>query len=95
MSLLANGRRAAIVDGLRTPFAKQGTVFKNLSALDLGRLVSAELISRSDIDPDLIEQVVYGQVIPSVKVHNSPCKIVLSCGGRYVTSPKSVLSAGS
>jgi len=77
MSLLANGRRAAIVDGLRTPFAKQGTVFKNLSALDLGRLVSAELISRSDIDPDLIEQVVYGQVIPSVKIHNIAREIVL------------------
>jgi acetyl-CoA acyltransferase len=80
MSLQANGRRAAIVDGLRTPFAKQGTVFKNLSALDLGRIVSGELISRSDIDPDLIEQVVYGQVIPSVRIHNIAREIVLSTG---------------
>jgi len=78
MSLQSNGRRAAIVDGLRTPFAKQGTVFRNLSALDLGRLVSAELISRLDIDPAMIEQLVYGQVIPSVKVHNIAREIVLS-----------------
>lgn len=78
MSLQSNGRRAAIVDGLRTPFAKQGTVFRHLSALDLGRLVSAELISRLAIDPAMIEQVVYGQVIPSVKVHNIAREIVLS-----------------
>ena len=78
MSFQSNGRRAAIVGGLRTPFAKQGTVFSNLSAFDLGRLVSAELISRLDIDPAMIEQVVYGQVIPSVKKHNIAREIVLS-----------------
>ena len=37
-------RRVAIVAGLRTPFAKQGTNFKNLTALELGRSVVAELI---------------------------------------------------
>ncbi len=72
----SNGRRAAIVDGLRTPFAKQGTVFQHLSALDLARLVSAELIARLDIEPKIIEQVVYGQVIPSVRVHNIAREIV-------------------
>ena len=78
MSFKSNGRRAAIVDGLRTPFAKQGTVYRNLSALDLGRLVSAELISRLNLDPALIEQVVYGQVIPSVEIQNLARQIVLS-----------------
>jgi acetyl-CoA acyltransferase len=78
MSVQSNGQRAAIIDGLRTPFAKRGTVFKHLSALDLGRLVSAELISRLDIDPALIEQVVYGQVIPSVDIQNIAREVVLS-----------------
>jgi len=30
------GRRVAIVAGLRTPFVKSGTAFKDLSALELG-----------------------------------------------------------
>ncbi|MFW5692414.1 MAG: beta-ketoacyl synthase N-terminal-like domain-containing protein, partial [Chloroflexota bacterium] len=78
MAQRSNGRRAAIVDGLRTPFAKQGTVYRNLSALDLARMVTAELIARLDIPPDFIEQVVYGQVIPSVEMHNIAREIVLS-----------------
>ncbi len=44
------GRRVAIVRGLRTPFVKAGTVFGELTALELGRIVVQELIQRSDID---------------------------------------------
>ena len=32
------GRRVAIIAGVRTPFAKAGTVLKDLSAIDLGKL---------------------------------------------------------
>jgi acetyl-CoA acyltransferase len=38
--------RIAVVDGLRTPFAKQGTAYEDLSALDLGRIVVKELLAR-------------------------------------------------
>jgi acetyl-CoA acyltransferase len=31
------GRRAAVVAGLRTPFVKAGTDFKDMSAVDLAR----------------------------------------------------------
>jgi acetyl-CoA acyltransferase len=75
-----NGKRVAIVAGLRTPFAKQGTTFKDLSALDLGRLVCAELLERSEMDPNQINQVVYGQVIPSVYAPNIAREIVLGIG---------------
>src|SRR5438094_9794445 len=34
--------RVAVVRGLRTPFAKSGTVYARLTALDLGKLVVAE-----------------------------------------------------
>ena len=36
-------RRVAIVKGLRTPFVKAGTVFGQLTALDLGRVVHGRL----------------------------------------------------
>ncbi|MCA9876042.1 MAG: acetyl-CoA C-acyltransferase FadI [Ardenticatenaceae bacterium] len=77
MANLLNGRRVAIVAGLRTPFTRQGGAFKDLSALDLGQLVCAELLERVDIDPQEIDQVVYGQVIPSVHAPNIAREIVL------------------
>ena len=72
--------RVAIVAGLRTPFAKSGTVFARLSALDLGKMVVAELIERSGIRPDSVQEVVFGNVIPSVKAPNIAREIVLGTG---------------
>src|SRR5512138_1916064 len=62
------GRRAAVVAGLRTPFVKAGTDFRDLSATDLGALVVNELVARSGIAPKEFDSVVFGQVIPSKTV---------------------------
>ncbi|HET6411669.1 MAG TPA: acetyl-CoA C-acyltransferase FadI [Anaeromyxobacter sp.] len=59
------GRRAAIVDGLRTPFVKAGTDFRDLSAVELGALLVNELVARSKVPPREVDSVVFGQVIPS------------------------------
>jgi acetyl-CoA acyltransferase len=77
----SNGdRRVAIVAGLRTPFAKQASAYRHLSALDLGKIVVAELLQRTGLDPSEVEQVVYGQVIPSLTVPNIAREIVLGTG---------------
>jgi acetyl-CoA acyltransferase len=65
---LPAGRRAAVVAGLRTPFVKAGTDFKDLSAVDLGALVVNELVARSGVQPKEVDSVVFGQVIPSSTV---------------------------
>ncbi|MFO0582587.1 MAG: acetyl-CoA C-acyltransferase FadI [Anaeromyxobacter sp.] len=62
------GRRAAVVMGLRTPFVKAGTEFKDLSAVDLGAAVVNELVVRSGIAPKEFDSVIFGQVVPSVNV---------------------------
>lgn len=72
-----NSKRVAIVGGLRTPFAKQDTVYKRLTALDLGQAVVTELINRLALDPKEVKQLVYGQVIPSVSAPNIAREIVL------------------
>src|SRR5437762_1278447 len=72
--------RVAVVRGLRTPFAKSGTHYAHLSALDLGKIVVAELVQRSGIDPNTIQEVVFGNVIPSVKAPNIAREIVLGTG---------------
>ncbi|HEX9982060.1 MAG TPA: acetyl-CoA C-acyltransferase FadI [Thermoanaerobaculia bacterium] len=75
-----NTPRVAVVRGLRTPFAKSGTVFGQLSALDLGKIVVAELIERSGIDPNSVQELVFGNVIPSVKAPNIAREIILGTG---------------
>lgn len=75
-----NGRRVAIVAGLRTPFAKSGTVFKDLTALDLATRVVSELIQRADLDPAVIDEVVYGQVVPATETPNIAREVVLGTG---------------
>src|SRR3569832_16128 len=64
------GRRVAIVAGLHTPFARSGTTLKSLSAIELRKRIVAELIQRSEIDPKLVDAVVYGTVVPSVLAPN-------------------------
>ena len=69
-SLGTPGRRAAIVAGVRTPFARAGTTLKNLSAIELGKLCVAELIQRTNLEGRLVEAIVYGTVVPSVIAPN-------------------------
>src|SRR3954463_12951752 len=70
MSFGSPGRRVAIITGVRTPFAKAGTVLKDLSAIDLGKRCVAELIQRTELDGALVEMLVYGTVVPSVTAPN-------------------------
>jgi acetyl-CoA acyltransferase len=76
----SNGKRVAIVAGLRTPFAKQWSAYREVSTLDLANIVVAEMLQRIDLDPHEIQQVVYGQVIPSVETPNIAREIVLATG---------------
>ena len=81
----SNETRVAIVAGLRTPFAKQWSAYREVSALDLANIVVSELLQRVDLDPKEIQQVVYGQVVPSVEAPNIAREIVLATG-----MPKSI-----
>jgi acetyl-CoA acyltransferase len=77
----SNGhRRVAIVNGLRTPFVKAATVFSDLTALDLGRIVVQELVQRSELDPNEIDSVVFGQVIPGMTAASIAREVVLTAG---------------
>jgi acetyl-CoA acyltransferase len=70
MHQLPSGRRVAIVAGLRTPFAKSGTVFRDVSATALARHAARELLFRSELDGREVDEVIFGQVVPSVRVPN-------------------------
>ncbi len=72
--------RIAIVAGLRTPFQKQGTGFRSMTAVDLGTAVVSELLQRTELDPKEIGLCVYGQVVPSLDWLNIAREVVLRAG---------------
>jgi len=73
-------RRAAIVAGFRTPFARAGTDFAALDALDLARAVTVELLHRTDLDPGEVDHLLYGNVTRPVKYSNLARELVLAAG---------------
>jgi acetyl-CoA acyltransferase len=91
--MMDNKDRIAVVAGLRTPFARQGGFFKHLSAIELGKMVVAELLARSAIPPESIDRVVYGQVMVLPDAPNIAREIVLGTGMRVTTDAYSVARA--
>ena len=65
-----NGRRVAVIAGVRTPFAKAGTVLKDASAVDLARYAGRELLERTNLDGSEVDDVIFGQVVASPLVPN-------------------------
>jgi acetyl-CoA acyltransferase len=71
-----DGRRVAIVDGLRTPFAKAGTDLSPVSTLELSSHLVTELLARSGVDA--VDQVVFGSVVQNPHHPNLAREIVLA-----------------
>jgi len=65
-----SSERPVVVAGLRTPFARSGTVLQDVLAVDLARHAARELLYRANLSGKEVDEVVFGQVIPSVLVPN-------------------------
>jgi acetyl-CoA acyltransferase len=63
-------RRVAVVAGVRTPFARSGTAFKDVTAVALARYAAEELLHRSEVAGKEIDEVAFGQVVASVLAPN-------------------------
>ncbi|MEO6864201.1 MAG: acetyl-CoA C-acyltransferase, partial [Gemmatimonadaceae bacterium] len=70
MPTFGNGRRVAIVAGVRTPFTRAGTSFKSISAIELGKLCVGELLQRSNLSGKQVEALIFGSVVPNVLAPN-------------------------
>ncbi|HXI21794.1 MAG TPA: acetyl-CoA C-acyltransferase, partial [Gemmatimonadales bacterium] len=58
-------RRPVVVAGLRTPFARSGTVFRDVTAVQLARRAAQELLLRTGLPGSEVDEVVFGQVVAS------------------------------
>lgn len=85
--------RVAIVAGLRTPFTRVGTHFRDLNPIQLGALAVQELLERSGLKPEQVEQVVFGQTIMMPDAPFIAREIVLATGMSPYTDAYSITRA--
>jgi acetyl-CoA C-acetyltransferase len=54
--------RIAVIAGFRSPMGKAGGVLNKLSASTLGSIIAKEVVARSKVDPNRIDEVIIGNV---------------------------------
>src|SRR5277367_1111246 len=70
----------AILDGIRTPFAKAFGPLAAIPAQELGRLATVALFDRAGVRPDQVDQVVFGNVAMPADAANPARVIALQAG---------------
>jgi acetyl-CoA C-acetyltransferase/acetyl-CoA acyltransferase len=70
----------AIVEGVRTPFAKAYGPLASVSAQELGRIAATALLQRAGVRPDQIDQVIFGNVVTPADAANVARVIALLSG---------------
>ena len=73
-------QRLVIIDGVRTPFAKAGTELSDMPADELGRVAVNALLTRTGLDPNLIDHVIFGCVAQPPDAANIARVIALRAG---------------
>jgi acetyl-CoA acyltransferase len=73
-------RNVVLVDGVRIPFTLAGTAYSNYMAVDLARLALKGLITKTAIDPSIIDFVNYGTVIQEPKTSNIAREAAMGAG---------------
>ncbi len=68
--------RVAVIGGMRTPFVKAGTVFSRQSQLQLSSHAVAGVIERFNLDPQTIDELVWGRVLHDPRISNLAREIV-------------------
>jgi acetyl-CoA C-acetyltransferase/acetyl-CoA acyltransferase len=69
-----------IIDGVRTPFCKAGTDLAPMGADELGRIAVNALLTRTGLDPALVDEVIFGCVAQPVDAANVARVIALRAG---------------
>ena len=87
---MANDRDVVIVDGVRTPFAKSGTKFKDIHPAELGRVALKELIDRTNLDVNEVDEVIIGNTGNPSDAVNISRVIALNSGIPLKTSAYTV-----
>ena len=73
-------REVVIVSACRTPIGSFGGTLKNVSAADLGAITVKEAVKRAGIAPELVDEVVYGNVLQAGLGQNVARQVSIKAG---------------
>ncbi|WP_022940449.1 thiolase family protein [Psychromonas hadalis] len=73
-------QRLAIVEGVRTPFCKAGSEMATIAPDDLGAVIVKELLAKTDIELNLIDELIMGNVGQPSNACNIARVIALKAG---------------
>lgn len=65
---MSDSTRVAVVGGARTPFVKAGTKFRKHRALDLAVHSVDGVLDKLDVDPNIVDTLVFGIVVVDARV---------------------------
>ncbi len=85
-----NSRDVVIVEGTRTPFAKSGTTLKKIHPADLGKVALRELIAKTNLDVNVVDEVIVGNTGNPVDSVNISRVVALNAGIPQKTSAYTV-----
>src|SRR5216117_1665606 len=87
-----NTPRLVIIDGVRTPFCKMGSELARLGADELGRIAAQALLTRTGVNPAVIDEVIFGCVGQPAEAANV-ARVIALRAGIPKTSPPSPSTA--
>ena len=73
-------REVVIVSACRTPIGSFGGSLKNVSAADLGAITVKEAVKRAGIAPEMVDEVVYGNVLQAGLGQNVARQVSIKAG---------------
>jgi len=62
--------KTAIIAGCRTPFARSGSGFADLTAIELGKIAVRDALGRSGLKGERVDQLIYGTVVHDTQAPN-------------------------
>ncbi|MBL7686572.1 MAG: thiolase family protein, partial [Bdellovibrionaceae bacterium] len=83
-------RDVVIVEGVRTPFAKADTKLKTVHPAELGRVALKELLARTNLDVNLVDEVIIGNTGNPSDAVNIGRVVALNAGIPQKTSAHTV-----
>jgi acetyl-CoA acyltransferase len=88
--MTASPRDVVLVEGLRTPFAKADSKLKGVHPAELGRTALKELLAKTNLDPEVVDEVIIGNAGNPPDAVNIARVIALNAGIPLKTSAFSV-----
>ncbi len=73
-------KEVVIASAVRTPVGSYGGVFKNVSAVDLGSIAVKEAMARAKVEPKMIQELIFGNVLQAGQGQNVARQVSIHSG---------------